>query len=113
MTARRAARSIELVKPGDPISAERANKIARALNDALINAPTSLDQGAFGEGQNGDLTFSATEDRSKRVEQVVRVYQDGDESSENYVDIAYSTTKVYTINSGELAGYSIVLTGDP
>lgn len=113
MTTRRAARSIELVQPGDPISAARANKIARALNDVVLNAPASLDQGTFTEDENGNLSIEATEDRDRRVEEVVRVYQNDDPESANYVDIAYATTKVYTIGAGELAGYSIVLTGDP
>ena len=67
----------------------------------------------FTEDEAGDLDVLATEDRSRRVEEVVRVYQDDDPESANYVDIAYATTKVYVIHAGEFAGYSIVLEGDP
>lgn len=101
---------VPILKPGDRITAARQNLLGRFVNDELAARLRDVDDGleeappGFEDAEVVDDTEEATPEYSEAsswssvvtASQIVRVYQNGDPSSENYVDIERATQTVET-----------------
>ena len=96
MTAKdqRRAERLPRVRRGDPITARLFNRLSVGINTALgLNPPRSLKVRSTDEQvnelmqpENTGVMLICYEEQS-RVSSTVRVYQDGDPSSDNWVDV--------------------------
>ena len=82
---------ITIIAPGDVITAARQNQIAKVINDLRSAAPTDGDGGIEDPppGIDADVEplFQTIFAEIRRDNETVRIFQDGDTESDNYVDV--------------------------
>jgi hypothetical protein len=92
------ANRVPIIAPGDVISARYLNGIAEAVNAGLSDPPRDIDTGLEQppegeEGTLGPLTIDGLVEVRRETEEV-RVFQDDDETSGNYVDVQRAITSL-------------------
>lgn len=111
MTAkdRTPAERIPIVRKGDPITARLFNRVGQGVNEALaaINPPRGLRSRSTDEQINelvqpeSSGVDIASYEEVQRTTSTVRVYQDDDPMSENWVDIERVETIEFKRSTGD------------
>ena len=93
----RHGRTIGFVQPGQQVSAARENQATRLLRDVVSRMPESEDQADEADASGRTLT------ELSRVTEKVRIYQDNDPTSANYVDVQRTLSlRLRDSQSGEI-----------
>ena len=93
------AARIPIIRPGQTIKATYLNQIGGAINEQLLSSPRDLEKIQDPVPEDEQDTERGSVDPNllaevRRTSTSVRVYQDGDEESENYVDIERATVSL-------------------